>query len=78
MTYTRILLGAILAGALSTTAMAAVHNVTLRDRQQAACANDAQTLCASVMPDIEKVTACMKTKRAQVSPECAAMYDVKK
>ena len=77
MTYARLLLGAALVATLSTSAMAATHNVTLRDRQQAACANDAQTLCASAMPDVDKVTACMKDKRAQVSKECAAMYDVK-
>ena len=50
---------------------------TLQDRQQAACYDDVQRLCADAVPDVDAVTACMKTKRKQVSAKCAAMWDVK-
>jgi hypothetical protein len=74
----RTLVGVALALSFSSTAMAAnAKGPTLRDQQQAACADDAQKLCADAMPDEAKVTACMKTKKAQVSAKCAAMYDVK-
>jgi hypothetical protein len=77
MSYARLALGAVLACSISTAALAATKKVTLRDRQQAACANDAQKLCGDAMPDVDKVTACMAGKKAQVSAGCAKMYDVK-
>lgn len=50
---------------------------TLRDQQQAACYGDVQRLCGAAMPDVEKVTACMKPKKALVSAPCRALWDVK-
>ena len=62
----------------ATGAMASAKDTpSLQDRQQAACFGDAQKLCGDTIPDVAKTTACMKSKRAQVSPGCAAMYDVK-
>lgn len=77
MTITKLLLGAALTVALTTAASAAMKGVTLKDKQQAACYNDVQKLCPGLIPDVDKVTECMKSKRAQVSPECGAMYDAK-
>jgi len=37
---------------------------------QQACAPDAMRLCADVIPDIPKVTACMKAKYSQLSDAC--------
>jgi hypothetical protein len=37
---------------------------------QQACTPDAMRLCSDVIPDVAKVTACMKAKHAQVSKEC--------
>jgi hypothetical protein len=37
---------------------------------QQACTPDAMRLCADVIPDVPKVTACMRAKRSQLSPEC--------
>lgn len=37
---------------------------------QQACTPDAMRLCADVIPDVPKVTACMKAKHAQLSQEC--------
>ena len=78
MTYTRLIVCAAATILLSSQAFAVTKEPTLQDKQQAACAPDVQKLCGDAMPDVDKVTACMKTKRAQVSPACAKMYDAKK
>lgn len=49
---------------------------SLRDQQQAACYDDVNKFCKDDMPDVDKVTACMKTKKSMVSAKCAAMWDV--
>ncbi len=78
MTYTRLIVCAAFTLSLSSAALAAMTEPSLQDKQQAACAPDVQRLCGSAIPDVDKVTACMATKKAQVSPECAKMYDAKK
>lgn len=78
MTMKQLLLGAAVTMALTTAASAAMKEVTLQDKQQAACVKDVQKLCPGLIPDVDKVTECMKTKRAEVSPECGAMYDAAK
>jgi hypothetical protein len=40
------------------------------DAAREACTPDAMRLCADVIPDVAKVTACMKAKRAQLSEPC--------
>ena len=77
MVMNKLLLGAALMVALTTAASASMKAVTLQDKQQAACYNDVQKLCPGLIPDVDKVTQCMKSKRAEVSPECGAMYDAK-
>jgi hypothetical protein len=47
---------------------------TLQDRQQAACYNDVMRLCGDAVPDVDRVTACMKSKKKLVSAPCAAFY----
>jgi hypothetical protein len=37
---------------------------------QQACTPDAMRLCADVIPDVAKVTACMMKKRSQLSEAC--------
>jgi hypothetical protein len=61
--------------ALTTEAWAA--GPTLQDRQQAACYDDVMRLCADAVPDVDRVTACMKDKRKLVSAPCAAFYPKK-
>ncbi len=65
---------AALALAAAGSASAATSEPTLQDQQQAACYNDVQRLCGDVMPDVDRVTACMKTKRSEVSARCAKFY----
>ena len=42
--------------------------------QQQMCTSDAMRLCASEIPDVERVTACMVQKRAQLSDGCKAVF----
>lgn len=66
------ILGSILMVAMPGVALAS--GPTLQDRQQAACYDDVMRLCSQDVPDVDRVTACMMTKRAQVSAACAAFY----
>lgn len=47
----------------------------LRAEAEHACYNDAQALCHDAIPDEDKVTACMKVNRAQLSPACGKIFD---
>jgi len=40
------------------------------DAVRQACTPDAMRLCSDVIPDVAKVTACMKRKTAQISEPC--------
>jgi len=42
--------------------------------QQQLCTGDAFRLCSAVIPDVDRVTACMIQKRAQLSPGCAQFF----
>jgi hypothetical protein len=38
--------------------------------QRQACAPDAMRLCSDFIPDVPKITKCMKAKRAELSEAC--------
>ena len=42
--------------------------------QQQLCTGDAMRLCSSDIPDVDRVTACMVQKRAQLSDGCKAVF----
>ena len=42
--------------------------------QQQICTGDAMRLCSSEIPDVDRVTACMVQKRAQLSDGCKAVF----
>jgi hypothetical protein len=42
--------------------------------QRAACTPDAMRLCSSEIPDIGRVTACMKANRSRLSARCQASF----
>jgi hypothetical protein len=66
-----LLLSVLLAGALASSPAAAQGT----PEQRAACENDAMRLCGQFIPDVDRITACMKRNCARVSPRCAAaMY----
>lgn len=43
------------------------------DAERQACAPDAMRLCSDAIPDVVKVTACMKAKYSQLSEPCRAV-----
>lgn len=62
MTRTRILLATLMLCSLSASADARVRQPSLRDREQAACYNDATTLCKDAVPNEAKIERCMRAK----------------
>ena len=47
------------------------------EEQSRMCTGDAFKFCSSEIPNIDKITACMKQHRAQLSPGCAALMPAK-
>jgi hypothetical protein len=43
--------------------------------QRAACTPDAFRLCASEIPNIPAITACMRKNKSNLSPACKAVFD---
>ena len=41
---------------------------------QQACTPDVMRLCNADVPDVEKIVACMKRNRANLSPACGAVF----
>ncbi|MFJ7441434.1 hypothetical protein ACIQW5_27810 [Methylorubrum thiocyanatum] len=39
------------------------------------CRSDALRLCMSEIPDRERITACMKANRAELSPGCRTVFN---
>ena len=58
--------------------------VLARDLSQKDYSNDEQTLCQpdvfrlcnDAVPDEDRIIACMRARRAQLSPECRKVFDV--
>ncbi len=42
--------------------------------QEQLCTGDAMALCSHEIPDVQRITACMIAKRAQLSPGCKAVF----
>ena len=42
--------------------------------QQEMCTGDAMRLCASDIPDVDRITACMIQRKSQLSPECRVFF----
>jgi hypothetical protein len=43
--------------------------------QQEMCAGDAMRLCASDIPNVERITACMERQRDSLSERCRAVFE---
>jgi hypothetical protein len=43
--------------------------------QRAACQGDAERLCAQYVPDIDRITTCMKQNRRNLSPRCRVFFE---
>ena len=46
--------------------------------QRAACEGDAMRLCGNFVPDVQRITACMRSKRGQLSAACRAHFGKKR
>jgi hypothetical protein len=62
-------LATVLAGSMLATAGQAYT-----PEEQQACSGDAFRLCSSEIPDVDRVTACMILKKAQLSPGCRVFF----
>ena len=60
---------------LTTTASADITTDTVRQKAEQACYDDVNKLCGDAIPDEDKIKACMKAHRAQLSPKCRTIFD---
>lgn len=44
------------------------------DDQRAACMGDAFRICGSEIPNVDRITTCMKKNFSQLSPGCRAQF----
>jgi len=65
--------GLILAIAFSFSFLSSAANAYTPEQQQA-CTPDALRLCGDAIPDVDRVTACMIARKAQLSPGCRVYF----
>ena len=65
--------GLILATVFSFSMLPTVGHAYTQDQQQA-CTGDAFRLCGSEIPDVDRVTACMVARKAELSPGCRVFF----
>ena len=72
-----ILASAIAALALLAPGMASadISTDTVRQKAEQACYDDVNKLCGDAIPDEDKIKACMKLHRAELSPKCRTVFD---
>ena len=66
-------LGLMLATALSFSLLPTASRAYTPEQQQA-CSGDAMQLCGEYVPDVDRITACMVSKKSQLSPGCRAHF----
>ena len=79
MTATRIStirkIGLTLGLALSISTVATLSSFAFSSKARQMCTGDAFRLCSSEIPNIARITACMRRNKANVSPGCRAVMD---
>jgi len=68
---TKLLVSAALAWTLASTSPGLAQGTP---EQRAACTGDAFRLCAAEIPDVPRITACMKSNFSRLSPACKAVF----
>ena len=53
------------------------HALVVSENDRAACAPDVFRLCSSDIPNVDRIIACMRAKRANLSPACKSVFDAK-
>jgi hypothetical protein len=56
------------------TMLPATSRAFTQDDQQRLCTGDVFRLCASEIPDVERITACMHKRRASLSEGCRSVF----
>ena len=72
--YLRAILGAAALLGLAPTLAPSPAAAQGTPEQRAACEGDALRLCADVVPDVQRITACLHQKRRYLSPRCRAEF----
>jgi hypothetical protein len=67
-----VLIGTAVMAALLATSSAGFAQGT--SRQRSACMGDAFRFCSSAIPNVSRVTACMKSNYARLTPGCKATF----
>jgi hypothetical protein len=65
--------GLLLASTLSFSTLPSASEAYTPEQQQA-CSNDAFRLCGPEIPDVDRVTACMIARKAELSPGCRVFF----
>jgi hypothetical protein len=66
--------GLIILGAVAWSSVAAAQNAYTQEEQDA-CTGDAFRLCSEAIPDVDRITECLKVRRVELSPPCARMFE---
>ena len=64
----------VLAGLILATSAAAPALAQGTAEQRSACMGDAFRFCASDIPNVGKIEACLEAKRSELSPACRAEF----
>jgi hypothetical protein len=67
-----VLVATALAGAMLASPSAAFAQGT--SKQRSACMGDAFRFCSSAIPNVSKITACMRSNFSKLSPGCKAVF----
>ncbi|WP_315724688.1 MULTISPECIES: hypothetical protein [unclassified Bradyrhizobium] len=65
---------ALVGAALPVLTMVPVSAYAYTAEQEQACTGDAFRLCSSDIPNVDRVTACMVRRKAELSPPCRAQF----
>lgn len=71
----RTALGLLLMTASTTLAFAYADGSNATPEQRKACTPDVYRLCAGEIPNVAKITACLRRKKASLSEACRAVFD---
>jgi hypothetical protein len=61
----------------STPSAAEFSLASVTSAERAACKPDVLRLCASEIPNVGRIIACMKRKRSSLSPACSAVVEAR-
>jgi hypothetical protein len=70
-----IFIAGLLSMTLSTLALAQENKYQITSAEVSACTSDAMQWCAGAYPDQDRLMACLKANRAQLSNGCGVVFD---